>query len=68
MLINRWALFNPYCKLTSVTFEDTTGTWYYTENRDYTGGMEIDVTDPALNATNLASSDSEYYNKYWYKQ
>ena len=66
--INMFALFNPYCKLTSVTFEDTTGTWYYTENRDYTGGMEIDVTDPALNATNLASSDSEYYNKYWYKQ
>ncbi len=66
--INMFALFNPYCKLTSVTFEDTTGTWCYTENRDYTGGMEIDVTDPALNATNLASSDSEYYNKYWYKQ
>lgn len=68
MLINRWALFNPYCKLTSITFADTTSTWYYTNNEDLSDGTVINVIDPALNATNLASSDSEYYNKYWYKQ
>ena len=66
-VINMGALFNPYCKLTSVTFADTTSTWYYTNNEDLSDGTVIDVTDPALNATNLASSDSEYYNKYWYK-
>ena len=67
-VINMGALFNPYCKLTSVTFADKTSTWYYTNNEDLSDGTVIDVTDPALNATNLASSDSEYYNKYWYKK
>ncbi|MBR2316615.1 MAG: leucine-rich repeat protein, partial [Spirochaetales bacterium] len=66
-VINMGALFNHYCKLTSVTFADTTSTWCYTNNEDLSDGTVIDVTDPALNATNLASSDSEYYNKYWYK-
>ena len=66
--INMFALFNPYCKLTSVTFEDTTGTWYCTNNEDLSDGTVIDVTDPALNASYLASSDFEYYNKYWYKK
>ena len=62
-------VFSGYSsRLTSVTFAGT-GTWYYTENSDYTDGTEIDVTNPAMNATYLADWDTyEYYNKYWYKQ
>ena len=51
-------------KLANVTFEDTS-TWYYTENSDYTGGIEIDVTETDTNAYNLRNSYSSYY---WYKQ
>ena len=54
-----------YCRsLTSVTFKDTT-TWYVTENSDYTGGTQIDVTNPSQNATYLKST---YYDYYWYKE
>ena len=62
-------VFSGYSsRLTSVTFAGT-GTWYYTEKSDYTDGTEIDVTNPAMNATYLADWDTyEYYNKYWYKQ
>ena len=62
-------VFSGYSsRLTSVTFAGT-GTWYYTENSDYTDGTEIDVTNPVMNATYLADWDTyEYYNKYWYKQ
>ena len=62
-------VFSGYSsRLTSVTFAGT-GTWYYTENSDYTDGTKIDVTNPAMNATYLADWDTyEYYNKYWYKQ
>ena len=60
-------VFSGYSsRLTSVTFAGT-GTWYYTENSDYTDGTEIDVTTPTMNASYLASYDFEYYNKYWYK-
>ena len=48
--------------LTSVTFENTNG-WNYTDDSDYTNGTEIDVTDPAQNATNLTDSYTSYY---WY--
>ena len=55
-----------YCyKLTSVTFADTTSTWYYTSSNDYTDGTAIDVTDAATNATSLTET---YYSKYWYKE
>ena len=62
-------VFSGYSsRLTSVTFAGT-GTWYYTENSNYTDGTEIDVTNPAMNATYLADWDTyEYYNKYWYKK
>ena len=55
-----------YCyKLTSVTFADTTSTWYYTTSSSYTDGTAIDVTDTAQNATNLKAT---YYYRYWYKK
>lgn len=57
--------FNGCSSLRNVTFEDTTSTWYYTENSDYTGGIEIDVTETDTNAYNLRNSYSSYY---WYKQ
>ncbi|MBO5713133.1 MAG: leucine-rich repeat protein, partial [Clostridia bacterium] len=49
--------------LTSIKFNDTS-TWYRTTNSDYTGGTQIDVTNPSTNATNFKST---YYNYYWYK-
>ncbi|MBO5712625.1 MAG: leucine-rich repeat domain-containing protein [Clostridia bacterium] len=49
--------------LTSITFNDTS-TWYRTTNSNYTGGTQIDVTNPSTNATIFKS---DYYNYYWYK-
>ena len=52
----------------SVTFEDTTGSWYATDNTDYTGGEKIEgfpsSTDKAANATAL---NTTYKGKYLYK-
>ena len=55
--------FSGCSSLTSVTFKDTNN-WYYTSNRNYTGGTAVDVTDKAQNATYLKST---YKDKYWYK-
>ncbi len=59
------AAFADSYELTSITFADTS-TWYYTstENHNYTGGTEINVTNTATNATNLTST---YSNYRWYK-
>ena len=52
----------------SVTFEDTTGSWYATSSTDYTGGEKIEGfpsgTDTAANATAL---NTTYKAKYLYK-
>ena len=54
--------------LESVTFADTTGTWYATDSTDYTGGDKIEgfpsATDLASNATAL---NTTYKAKYLYK-
>ena len=56
--------FEDCSSLTSVTFKDMNN-WYYTSNRNYTGGTAVDVTDKAQNATYLKDT---YYNYYWYKE
>lgn len=63
--IGKRAFFNCMF-LESVTFEDTTSTWYYTENSDYTGGTVIDVaTSETTNRDNLKRNYTDYY---WYKE
>lgn len=49
--------------LTSVIFENESG-WYVTETLDATSGIEVDVSDPANNATLLKDT---YVNYYWYR-
>ena len=46
--------------LKAITF-DGNQKWYYTELEDYTGGTEIDLSDPATAAQYFASDLSEYY-------
>ena len=50
--------------LKSITFADTS-TWYYTDNSDYTGGIEIDVTNTSRNVGYFVDN---YNNSYLYKQ
>ncbi len=59
---------NAVSILESVTFSDTTGSWYATSSTDYTGGEKIEgfpsSTDKAANATAL---NTTYKGKYLYK-
>ena len=50
--------------LKSITFADTS-TWYYTDNSDYTGGIEIDVTNTSRNVGYFVDNHN---NSYLYKQ
>ena len=56
--------FNGCSFLKSITFADTS-TWYYTDNSDYTGGIEIDVTNTSRNVGYFVDN---YNNSYLYKQ
>jgi hypothetical protein len=47
--------------LASATFENTSG-WILASSSGATSGDAVDVTDPAVNATNLATT---YNSKYW---
>ena len=56
--------FNGCSFLKSITFADTS-TWYYTDNSDYTGGIEIDVTNTSRNVGYFVDNHN---NSYLYKQ
>ncbi|MBQ7798254.1 MAG: leucine-rich repeat protein, partial [Clostridia bacterium] len=52
--------------LTSLTFEEG-GTWYYTDNSDYTGGIEYQY--PIIAGTDYSTLFYETYpDAYWYKK
>ena len=55
-----------YSALTSITFEDTS-TWFcgtQAQQNSMSGGTQIDVSIPSINASYFQST---YYDKYWYK-
>ena len=58
--IEPYALYYEYnngCNPTSVTFEDTTKTWFYTSNSDYTNGNVI----PSSEVANMYETYRQYY-------
>lgn len=56
--------FGDCSALASVTFENTVG-WYVTDTFEGASGTEVDVSDPANNATLLIDT---YKNLYWYRR
>lgn len=52
--------------LNDIIFESP-GTWYVTENSNYTGGQVVDFSDPEVTA-GIRENDSTYTDKYFYKQ
>lgn len=54
--------FSGCTKLTSITFPNTTG-WYRPISSSATTGTEMDMSDPAQNATWLTDTYDNYYFK-----
>ena len=61
-----YSAFGGCSKLTSVTFEDTTG-WFYSSNPNATSGTDLSSNDLANASTAATYLSNTYKNYYWIK-